>query len=130
MESGKKPMMKTSLLSYLGGGGLHKEMVVMVVWTFWRDLAGPAITSPKQKLLLLERLTLFSKPKTRHAHQISALTLAKLYNDAFLECDILHTDTPKEIWRKNMINKKPNISVLGRCSPHGNHVFNFCEGTS
>ena len=47
--------------------------------------------------------------RTRHAHQISALALAKLQNDAFLKCDILHDDTTKEIWRKNMIKKSPTF---------------------
>ena len=76
----------------------------------WRDLAGP-VSSPKQELFLLEWLTLFSRllTKTRHAHQIRALTLTKLQNDDFLKCDILHNDTTKEIWRKNMINKSPTF---------------------
>ena len=78
----------------------------------WRDLAGPA-SSPKQELLLLAQQTLFLKAahptRTRHAHQISVLSLAKLQNDPFLKCDVLHDDTTEEIWQKNMIKKSPTF---------------------
>ena len=114
-------------------GGLHIEMAVWNTygdylegsgWTSVLTRAGIASSGTADSFLKAAHLT-----RTRHAHQISVLALAKLQNDALLKCAVLHDDTTKEIWQRNMI-KKPDISVLGYCSQHGNHWINFCEGTS
>ncbi len=52
--------------------------------------------------------------KTRGAHQISAVTLAELQEDAFLSTFKPDTEDAKETWRQEMISRSPKfVSVLG-----------------
>ena len=94
-------------------GGLHIEMAVWNTygdylegsgWTSVLTQAGITSSGTADSFLKAAHLT-----RTRHAHQISVLSLANLQNDPFLKCDVLHNDTTKEIWQKNMIKKSPTF---------------------
>ena len=96
-------------------GGLHIEMAVWNTygdylegsgWTSVLTRAGIASSGTADSFLKAAHLT-----RTRHAHQISVLALAKLQNDAFLKCAVLHDDTTKEIWQRNMIKKTRHFSI-------------------
>ena len=47
--------------------------------------------------------------RTRHAHQVTALALAKLQEDAFELTEGEHSDTDKEVWRQKMILESPTF---------------------
>ena len=75
-------------------------------WTSVLTRAGIASSGTADSFLKAAHLT-----RTRHAHQISVLALAKLQNDAFLKCAVLHDDTTKEIWQRNMLKKARHFSI-------------------
>ena len=56
--------------------------------------------------------------RTRHVHQVTALALAKLQDDAFLHTEREHSEEAKEAWRQEMVEKS-NIPILGYSSQHG-----------
>ena len=57
--------------------------------------AGIASSGTADSLLKVSHLA-----RTRHAHQVTALALAKLQDDAFMLCDGDHCDKAKESWKK------------------------------
>ena len=101
-------------------GGLHTEMAM---WTTYGDYlegsgwtnaliqAGVASSGTADSFLKASHLT-----RTRHAHQVTALALGKLQDDAFLHAQ---SEETKEKWRQKMIQKSPNIPVLGYNPQHG-----------
>ena len=75
-------------------------------WTTALIEAGIASSGTANSLLKASHLT-----RTRHAHQVSALALAKLQQDAFLGMGTEgpHDENTKEAWRQDMINKSPTF---------------------
>ena len=47
--------------------------------------------------------------RTRRAHQVSAVTLAKLQEDAFLSTGKPDTEDARETWRQDMISRSPTV---------------------
>ena len=80
--------MWTSYGDYLGGSG----------WTNALTEAGIASSGTADSFLKASHLT-----RTRHAHQVTALALAKLQEDAFLRTEGAHNDEARESWRQEMI---------------------------
>ena len=88
-------------------GGLHIEMAM---WTTYGDYlegsgwinaltqAGIASSGTANSFLKASHLT-----RTRHAHQVTALALAKLQEEAFLQTEGAHSDEAKETWRQEML---------------------------
>jgi len=94
-------------------GGLHIEMALWKTygdylqgsgWTSALTQAGVASSGTVDSFLKASHLT-----RTRRAHQITALALAKLQQDAFLRTEGPHTNEAKEIWRKAMVKKSPTF---------------------
>ena len=96
-------------------GGLHIEMAVWKIfggfledsgWTTALIEAGIASSGTANYFLKASHLI-----RTRHAHQVSALALAKLQQDAFLDMvtEGPHDENTKEAWRQDMINKSPTF---------------------
>ena len=94
-------------------GGLHIEMAMWTTygnylegsgWTSALTQAGIASTGTADSFLKASHLT-----RTRHAHQVTALALAKLQEDAFLHTEGAHNDEVKEIWRQEMVQKSPTF---------------------
>ncbi len=114
-------------------GGLHIEMAIWNTfgdyleasgWTTALTQAGIGSSGTADSFLKAAHLT-----RTRHAHQVTALALSKLQQDAFLEMDgpqdaFLETDGPQdafletdgphdestiEAWREAMIIKSPTF---------------------
>ena len=95
-------------------GGLH---IGMALWKMYDDYlygsgwtnalvqTGIASSGTADSFFKVSHLT-----RTRHTHQVTALALAKLQEDAFERTEGEHSDTDKET--KNDIGE-PNISVLG-----------------
>ena len=88
-------------------------------WTTALTEAGIASSGTADSILKASHLT-----RTRHAHQLSALALAKLQQDAFLGMvtEKPHDDQTKDAWRQDMISKSPtfqywdtilNMEILG-----------------
>jgi len=46
---------------------------------------------------------------TRHAHQVTALALAKLQEYAFMHTDGEHNDTAREVWKQKMKSQSPTF---------------------
>ncbi|KAK1891936.1 Ribonuclease PH [Dissostichus eleginoides] len=65
--------------------------------------AGIASSGTADSFLKASHLT-----RTRHAHQVSALALAKLQQDAFLDM-VTDNEKTKEAWRQDMITKSPTF---------------------
>ena len=94
-------------------GGLHIEMAMWKTfgdflegsgWTNALAQAGVASSGTADAFLKASHLT-----RTRHAHQVTALTLAKLQAVAFLQVEGPHSDEAKETWRQKMILKSPTF---------------------
>ena len=73
-------------------------------WTTALTQAGIASFGTADSFLKAAHLT-----RTRHAHQVSALALAKLQQDAFLCTEGPHDENTKEAWRQAMISKSPTL---------------------
>ncbi|KAJ3591985.1 hypothetical protein NHX12_007115 [Muraenolepis orangiensis] len=93
-------------------GGLHIEMAMWKTygdyleasgWTTALTKAGIASSGTVDSFLKASHLT-----RTRHAHQVSALALAKLQQDAFLDM-VTDDEKTKEAWRQDMITKSPTF---------------------
>jgi hypothetical protein len=94
-------------------GGLHIEMAIWTTygdylegsgWTNVLSEAGIASTGTADSMLKASHLT-----RTRHAHQVTAVALAKLQQDAFLQTEGPHNDDTKEAWKQEMIQKSPTF---------------------
>ena len=94
-------------------GGLHIEMAMWKTYgdyldgSGWRNAlvqAGIASSGTADSFLKVSHLT-----RTRHAHQVTALALAKLQEDAFERTEGEHSDTDKEVWRQKMILESPTF---------------------
>ena len=73
-------------------------------WTNALTEAGIASSGTADSFLKVSHLT-----RTRHAHQVTALALAKLQNDAFLRSEGPHNDEVKDAWKKKMVQKSPTF---------------------
>ena len=91
-------------------GGLHIEMAVWRMagdlledsgWTNILADAGIASAGTAESFIHASHVT-----KTRHAHQVTALSLAKLQQEAF-ETEQTSGETCFETWRQSMIEKVP-----------------------
>ena len=76
----------------------------------WKNLVGLVLWY-KQALQQQALLILFSKfhIRTRHAHQVTALALAKLHKDAFMLIDGEHSYVAREEWKKKMRSQSPTF---------------------
>ncbi len=79
---------------YLDGSG----------WTNALVQAGIASSGTADSFLRASHLT-----RTRHAHQVTALVLAKLQDEAFLHAGGVFTDEAKEAWKLEMTQKSPTF---------------------
>ena len=82
-------------------------------------------------LVLRKRLT-----RTRHAHQVTALVLAKLQDEALLHTRGVINDEAKEAWKQEMAQKSPtfqywdtvlNMELLGLVFIRSHHEGNFSQ---
>lgn len=94
-------------------GGLHIALALWKTfgdylegsgWTAALTQAGVASSGTADSFLNCSHIT-----RTRQAHQISTLALAKLQEDAFSRTGQPHTEEAKETWRQEMINKSPTF---------------------
>ncbi|KAG0710801.1 hypothetical protein GWK47_022049 [Chionoecetes opilio] len=96
-------------------GGLHVEMAVWKTlgdyleasgWTTALTQAGIASSGTANSFLTASHLT-----KTRHAHQVSALALAKMQRDAHQEAvgETPSNDEGFEAWRRDMAARSPTF---------------------
>ncbi|KAI4800935.1 hypothetical protein KUCAC02_006200 [Chaenocephalus aceratus] len=104
-------MVRTSMYVVMFGG-LHIEMAMWKTygdymeasgWTTALTEAGIASSGTADCFLKVSHLT-----RTRHAHQVSVLALAKLQQDAFLDM-VTDNEKTKEAWRQDMITKDPTF---------------------
>ena len=118
-------------------GGLHIEMAM---WKTYGDFmqqsgwiaaiiqAGVASSGSANAVIGCSHLT-----RTRHVHQVSALALARLQNDAFQASHREQSDEERESWRQEMIKKKkkkkkkPNVSFLGHHTSAGATWSDLCS---
>lgn len=108
--------MWTTYGDYLEGSG----------WTDILMQAGIASSGTANSFLKASHLT-----RTRHAHQVTALALGKLQEDAYLHA---HTNETKEEWRQKMIQRSPtfqywdtilNMELLGLMFVRSHREGNF-----
>ena len=94
-------------------GGLHIEFAIWNTfgdylessgWTTALTRAGVASSGTADSFLKAAHLT-----RTRHGHQISALALSKLQQDAFLYTELLHNEEIIEACKQKMIEKSPTF---------------------
>jgi len=94
-------------------GGLHIEMAIWTTygnylegsgWTNALMQANIASSGTADSFLKASHLT-----RTRLAHQVTALALAKLQEKAFLHTERACTNKAMEIWRQEMIQKSPTF---------------------
>ena len=94
-------------------GGLHIEMTMWKTygdyvdgsgWTNALIQAGIASSGTADSFLKASHLT-----RTRHAHQVTALVLAKLQDEAFLHNRGVINDEAKEEWKQEMAQKSPTF---------------------
>jgi len=93
-------------------GGLHIEMAIRRTygdleesgWTSALMQAGIATTGTADSFLKVSHLT-----RTRHAHQVTALALAKLQEDAFMLTDGEYSDVARKEWEKKMRSQSPTF---------------------
>lgn len=94
-------------------GGLHIEMAMWTTfgdylegsgWTNVLTQAGIASSGTADSFLKTSHLT-----RTRHAHQVTALALAKLQEDAFQCTEGAHNSEAKETWKQAMVQKSPTF---------------------
>ena len=102
-------------------GGLHTEMKYWETignyldssgWTAAIVKAGITTSGTADSFLRCSHLT-----RTRHMHQVSALAVATLRQEAFQTMSDELTEEAMETWRAGMIEKEPHISVFGHSSP-------------
>ena len=119
-------------------GGLHIEMAMWNTygdylegsgWTNALTQASIASSGTADSFLKASHLT-----RTRHAHQVTALALAKLQEDAFLQTEGIHSNEFKGIWRQEMVQKSPtfqywdtvlNMELLGLIFIRSHREGNF-----
>ncbi len=101
-------------------GGLHIEMAVWSTlgdyledsgWTAALTQAGIASSGTADSFLKAAHLT-----RTRHGHQVCALALSKLQQDAFLSLETLDNEENKDAWRQKMVEKALCFSSGILCS--------------
>lgn len=94
-------------------GGLHIEMAMWKTFgdyldgSGWTDVltqAGIASSGTADSFLKALHVT-----RTRHAHQVTALALAQLQHDAFVNTEGSHDGDAREVWREDMIKKSPTF---------------------
>ena len=94
-------------------GGLHLEMTMWQTygdnldgsgWTNALMQAGTASSGTADSFLKASPLT-----RTRHTHQVTALVLAKLQEEAFLHARRVISDETKEAWKQEMAQKSPTF---------------------
>ena len=94
-------------------GGLHTEMALWNVlgdllegsgWTSALSEAEVTSAGTAQSMLNAAHLT-----RTRHAHQVTLLTLHILQREAFLSCHGSEHEETAEAWRLQMIAKSPTF---------------------
>ena len=94
-------------------GGLHTEMALWNVpgdllegsgWTSALSEAEVTSAGTAQSMLNAAHLT-----RTRHAHQVTLLTLHILQREAFLSCNGSEHEETAEAWRLQMIAKSPTF---------------------
>lgn len=113
-------------------GGLHIEMAIWKTfgdylessgWTSGLTQAGIVSLGTADSLLKTAHLT-----RTRHAHQVSALALSKLQQDAFLRSEGPHDESTKETWTQAAIAKSPTFQYWDTIlSENGNPWSDFCS---
>ena len=88
----------------------------MVMWKMYGDyLEGSGWTNALTQAAIASSGTADSflrasyLTRTRHTHQVTALALAKLQEDAFMHTEGTHSDEAKEAWRKEMVQKSPTF---------------------
>ena len=102
--------MKTNTLVMLGGlpemviWSISREYLEAFVWNNVLILVGIASSGTPDSFLRVSYLTI-----TRRGHQINALAMVKLQEDAFLWNDDFHNEETKETWKQNMIGKSPTF---------------------
>ena len=93
--------------------GLHIEMAMWRTygdyleqsgWTSALVQTGITTTGTADSFLKVSHLT-----RTRHAHQVTALALAKLQEDAFMHTEGEHSDAAREDWRQKMKSQSPTF---------------------
>ena len=115
-------------------GSLHIEMAMWneygnyleaCGWTTALTEAGITSSGTADSFLKASHLS-----RTRHAHQVIVLALAKLQQDAFLDMvnEGPHDEKTKEASRQDVITKKSNIPVLGYHPQHENFGSDICGG--
>ena len=94
-------------------GGLHIEMAIWRTfgdylegsgWTSALTQAGIATSGTADAFLKVSHLT-----RTRHAHQVTTVALARLQTEAFLCTEGPHDDNAVETWRQEMISRSPTF---------------------
>ena len=119
-------------------GGLHIEMAMWKTfgdylegsgWTNALTQAGIASSGTANAFLEVSHLT-----RTRHAHQVSAVALARLQTDAFQCTEGPHDENAKEMWRQEMVSRSPtfqywdtvlNMQLLGLMFIRSHRKRNF-----
>ena len=119
-------------------GGIHIEMAVWSTlgdyledsgWTAALTQAGIASSGTADSFLRAAHLT-----RTRHGHQVCALALLKLQQDAFLSSETLHDEENIEAWRQKMVEKSPTfqfwdsvlrMEIIGLIFVRAHHEANF-----
>jgi hypothetical protein len=96
-------------------------------WTSALTEAGITFSGTADSFLKVSHLT-----RTRHAHQVTTLALAKLQEEAFLHSEGPRNDEAKDTWIKKMVQKSPtfqywdtvlNMELLGLISIRSHHGF-------
>ena len=94
-------------------GGLHIEMALWALcgdlldssgWTNALTDAGVASSGTAESFLKVSHLA-----RTRHAHQVTVLTLSKLQKEAFQSTDSGDDEESFALWRSDMIKKSPTF---------------------
>lgn len=94
-------------------GGLHIEMALWSLcgdllessgWTTALSDSGVASAGTADSFLRVSHLT-----RTRHAHQVTALSLSKLQRDAFTCNSDSHDEESFRVWRSDLLEKSPTF---------------------
>ena len=91
-------------------GGLYTEMALwnvpgdLLEGSGWTSALSEAEVTSAQSMLNVAHLT-----RTRHAHQVTLLTLHILQHEAFLSCHGSEHEETAEAWRLQMIAKSPTF---------------------
>ena len=112
-------------------GGLHTEMALWNVlgdllegsgWTSALSEAEVSSAGTAKSMLNAAHLT-----RTRHAHQVTLLTLHILQREAFLSCNGSEHKGTAEAWRLQMIAKSPTF--MGAYFAIRNSYSHLCPGS-